>query len=240
MDNIQYKKYLLSDLSNLIIKYDKGITNKLRIEIVLLLMEQESQYILSIYLPEHDGPVDLPISYGNIKKKGDIVYLNDVLSGVQIVLKEDKPNTLSCCRGFYFLTGKEFVYKLSESIDKKYLSVDFEKGKSIRTKREHLYENEKSEEAVPLQLGVYGHQLILEMNFQYQQFFDTGFGFHCLISRGTWEKKGNALNLYDPDLKYSFLLLIRKDDLIRIRYQEEEGNYFLIRSRDQMFPFIMR
>ena len=86
MKSIQYKEYQLSDLSNLIIEYDRKIENRFRIEIVLLIMEQRKQYCLSIHLPEFNAPVDLPISYGDVRKKGDIVYLNDVLSGIQITL----------------------------------------------------------------------------------------------------------------------------------------------------------
>lgn len=144
MNNIQYKRYQLSDLSNLIIEYDRKVENKYKTEIVLLIMEQREQYCLSIYLPEFNAPVDLPISYGNIRRKGDIMYLNDVLSGLQI------------------------------------------------------------------------------------------------ISKGIWEKNGNTLKLYDPDLRYSFLLLIRNGDLIRIRYQEDTDLYYLFPNKDRMYPFIMR
>ena len=239
MESVQYKEYQLSDLTNLIIEYDRKIENKFRVEIVLLIMEQRKQYYLNIRLPEFDAPADLSISYGNVRKEGDIVYLNDVLSGIQIILKEKESN-FSCCTGFYFLMGKEFVYQTINFIDEEYLSFDIDEGKRRRVKREHLYEDEMSNEVVPFQLGMYGHQLTFEINFQYQQFFDTGYGFRCLISKGIWEKNGNTLKLYDPNLKYSFLLLVRNGDLIRIRYQEDTDLYYLFPNKDRMYPFIMR
>lgn len=240
MNNIQYKRYQLSDLSNLIIKYDRKIENRFRIEIVLLIMEQRKQYCLSIHLPEFNAPVDLPISYGDVRKKGNIVYLNDVLSGIQIILKEKDSNTFCCCTGFYFLIDKEFVYQSINFCDEEYLSFNFDEGKRRRVKRERLYEDRMSNEKVPFQLGIYGYQLTFEINFQYQQFFDTGCGFHLLISKGIWKKNGNTLKLYDPDLRYSFLLLIRNGDLIRIRYQEDTDLYYLFPNKDRMYPFIMR
>lgn len=157
MESVQYKEYQLSDLTNLIIEYDRKIENKFRVEIVLLIMEQRKQYCLNIRLPEFDAPADLPISYGNVRKEGDIVYLNDVLSGIQIILKEKESN-FSCCTGFYFLMGKEFVYQSINFIDEEYLSFDIDEGKCRRVKREHLYEDEMSNEVVPFQLGMYGHQ----------------------------------------------------------------------------------
>ncbi len=115
MESVQYKEYQLSDLSNLITEYDRKIEKKFRIEIVLLMMEQRGQYCLSIHLPELNAPVDLPISYGNVRKEGDIVYLNDVVSGLQIILKKKDSNTFSCCTGFYFLMGKRVCISIGKS-----------------------------------------------------------------------------------------------------------------------------
>lgn len=242
MGRILYKEYQLSDLSNLIIKSDDGGNEcNHRIEIVLLIMARRKQYCLSLYISDGYNPIsDIPISYGTIKQKDGIVYLNDALSGIQIILREKDSNTLSCCMGFYFLVGKEFVYQSTDFRDEEYFLFDCDEGMRKRVKREHLYEREKSEEPVPLQLGVYGHMLFLDMNFRYQQFFDTGCGFRCLISKGIWEKKGNTLKLYDPDLKYSFLLLVKNEDLVRVRYQEDVDLYFLLPTKDQMYPFLMR
>ena len=163
MESVQYKEYQLSDLSNLITEYDRKIEKKFRIEIVLLMMEQRGQFCLSIHLPELNAPVDLPISYGNVRKEGDIVYLNDVVSGLQIILKKKDSKTFSCCTGFYFLMGKKFVYQSVNIVDEEYLSFDVDEGKRRRVKREHLYEDEMSNEVVPFQLGMYGHQLTFDV-----------------------------------------------------------------------------
>ena len=59
--------------------------------------------------------------------------------------------------------GKEFVYQSVNLVDEEYLSFDIDEGKRRRGKREHLYEDEMSNEVVPFQLGMYGHQLTFDV-----------------------------------------------------------------------------
>ena len=145
MDDIKCKEYLLSDLSNLVIVYDIGETQTPLInKIVLSINKEENQYCLSMFLPEYNGPIDLPLSYGSLKKVGKLIYLKDTLSDAQIILKKKGPDSFYCCSGFYFLTGKDFIFKGNSPVEH-YCAIGYEDGIPIRAKRERLYENEKSD-----------------------------------------------------------------------------------------------
>ena len=85
---------------------------------------------------------------------------------------------------------------------------------------------------MPFKLGTYGHSLIIEVNNRYKLFEDADVDLRLLLSEGSWRKDGNELRLYDSSLDYSFLLLIRNDDLLKkIRYPDNN-----IINRIYLFP----
>lgn len=139
-----------------------------------------------------------------------------------------------------FFEKRLFRYKVNETVEREWFPVDFERGIQEREKREDIIKKEKSEDAISFQLGTYGHSLIMEVNNLYKLFMDTEIGIRLLLSAGLWTKDGNELRLYDSYLDYSFLLLIKYNDLLPIRYPDNDiDRTYLFPQKDQMYPFIM-
>ena len=95
---------------------------------------------------------------------------------------------------------------------------------------------------MPFKLGTYGHSLIIEVNNRYKLFEDADVDLRLLLSEGSWRKDGNELRLYDSSLDYSFLLLIRNDDLLKIRYPDNNiinGSIFSSKRSNVSFYYVV-
>lgn len=232
-------KYVLSDISGLKCFETNQLERKVNIESVLLLTKN-GNFCMSIDFPDHNPSIVNVFSYGSWVQEENTLFLTDIPSGFQIVLTKMDENSFVCEKGFYFFEKRLFRYKVNETIEREWFPVDFERGIQEREKREDIIKKEKSEDAISFQLGTYGHSLIMEVNNLYKLFMDTEIGIRLLLSAGLWTKDGNELRLYDSYLDYSFLLLIKYNDLLPIRYLDNDiDRTYLFPQKDQMYPFIM-
>lgn len=232
-------KYILCDISGLKYYDITQLENKINIEAVLLLTNN-GVFCLSIDFPDHNPPNVNVFSYGNFIQEGNKLFLNDIPSGFQIVLEKIDEYSFVCKKGFYFIEERLFGFKENQTIEPESFPVDIERGIQEREKRDNVIKNNKSTNAISFQLGTYGHELIIEVNNRYKLFMDSAIRIRVLLSTGLWTKKGNELRLYDSSLDYSFLLLIEYDNLLRIRYPENDlDRIYLFPQKDHMYPFIM-
>lgn len=237
--NILCDEYILSDISGL--KYinikQTDIMKDVNIRIVLLLINK-TYYSMRIDLVGYNPNIETLFSYGCFKQENNVIILNDVPSGFQMVLEKINESSFLCKKGFYFLINKIFQYKESYSIDE-----DFPIDRWIveHEKREDLFKKGRSNNPISFKLGTYGHSLIVEINNRYKLFEDADAELRLLLSEGSWMKEGNKLSLYDSSLDYSFLLLIRNDDLLKIRYPDNAliNGIYLFPQKNQMYPFTM-
>ncbi|MBB4622731.1 hypothetical protein GGQ57_002631 [Parabacteroides faecis] len=171
---------------------------------------------MRIDLLGYNPNIETLFSYGCFNQENNVVFLKDVPSGFQMVLEKIDELSFLCKKGFYFLENKIFQYKESSSIEE-YFPID--RWIVEHRKREDLFRKEKLNYPIPFKLGTYGHSLIIEVNNRYKLFEDADVDLRLLLSEGSWRKDGNELRLYDSSLDYSFLLLIRNDDLLKIVIQ---------------------
>lgn len=237
--NIIYDEYVLSDVSGLKYIYIKQNDRMIDVNIrIVLLLINKTYYSMRIDLLGYNPNIETLFSYGCFKQENNVVFLNDVPSGFQMVLEKIDKLSFLCKKGFYFLVNKIFQYKESDSIEE-----DFPIDRWIveHEKREELFKKEKSNNPISFKLGTYGHSLIVEVNNRYKLFEDADVDLRLLLSEGSWRKEGNKLSLYDSSLDYSFLLLIRNDDLLKNRYPDNGiiNGIYLFPQKNQMYPFTM-
>ena len=110
--NIIYDEYVLSDVSGL--RYINIMRNNrmtdVNIRIVLLLINK-TYYSMRIDLLGYNPNIETLFSYGYFNQENNVVFLNDVPSGFQMVLEKIDEFSFLCKKGFYFLENKIFQYK---------------------------------------------------------------------------------------------------------------------------------
>lgn len=237
--NIIYDEYVLSDVSGL--RYINITRNNRMIDVnirIVLLLINKTYYSMRIDLLGYNPNIETLFSYGCFNQENNVVFLKDVPSGFQMVLEKIDELSFLCKKGFYFLENKIFQYKESYSIEE---CFPIDRWIVEHRKREDLFRKEKSNYPMPFKLGTYGHSLIIEVNNRYKLFEDADVDLRLLLSEGSWRKDGNELRLYDSSLDYSFLLLIRNDDLLKNRYPDNNiiNGIYLFPQKDQMYPFTM-
>lgn len=221
------------------------------------LREKENVYITLNMMDEHFYCLNFDVavtndiirgtflSYGKIDVIGNKYYLTDISCGYQLILEKQGKDTFEVKQGFYFLMGKKFHYYRTYMDDSMLSLNDIEKERLEREKCESYYVESRTKDRVPLQLGTYWGECNLAVsimtNNRYKIFLEPSSKEYYLLSEGAWTKNGNELSMYDPNLDYSFLCLIREKNLIRVRFPTGTcPGVILFPQKDKMYPFIMR
>lgn len=183
------------------------------------------------------------VSYGQVRKQGNMYYLKDIPCNTEIVLEANNDKSQFVVRkGFSFMKNERFLYQGDIDDSCEYVvDLDVE----CRKKIERDLHNRKKESSypVPLRLGVYKNESItlsLNNDFLYQIHYHLG-EYSPIISEGKWSKEGNLLKLYDSFLDYSFTALIDSNKITVIDFPNDvyyNCNYSPVEG--EMLPFIIK
>ena len=150
------------------------------------------------------------LSYGKYKIEDRNVVLMDALHEYQMemTLADD---TLLLQKGFGFMEGKNYVFQGVSSRTDIPVATTLNKA-NIQEERDRY--NVQNKELHNLTYGRYKaikFQFFLDLDEN--KTYKYCFGYKgCPLSKGTWERNGNVLNLYDPSLDCTFYLLIEDDN----------------------------
>ena len=164
------------------------------------------------------------LSYGKYKIEDGRLVLMDALHDYQMemVLAD---NTLLLQKGFGFMEGKCFVlHGTSYRTNIPGINENINKANIQEERDQYIVQNKEMHN---LTYGKYK-----AMKFAFYLDVDENntycFGFSdCPLSKGTYKRNGNVLNLYDPSLDCTFYLLIGDDNrLISKSLPGSRGNVF--------------
>lgn len=172
---------------------------------------ENGEYCAEISSQETDDIVyTMAVSFGQFLVNDELIVMTDALHDfqMQFLIVGD---TLFVKKGFGFMKGKKLYCLGRTSMDDVHIK-DLNKD-SLRQERE-LYEVQHKE-LYELAFGKYKGMYWdcdLSINENHTYVFEFR---ECQISKGTWERKGNILNLHDPILDcHSYLLVGEKDSVI--------------------------
>lgn len=184
------------------------------------------------------------VSYGKVRKVGNIYYLKDIPCNAEIILEAsgNQPN-LIIKKGFSFMQNKSFIYK-GEIIDDVLESMLDIESEYMKKKERNLHNRKnKISSSLPLRLGVYKNKTItlnLNADFLYQIHYN-GEEHSYLISKGKWIKEGNLLKLYDAFGEYLFTALIDSNKITVFDFPNDVySNYDYLPVEEKMLPFMVK
>lgn len=206
------------------------------LEVYCELNLQRDKYFILFTIGTSELSSSFFVSYGFVRKVGNIYYLNDIPCSTEIVLEANHDRSeLVIKKGFSFMENQCFLFRGDIIDDELESFIDIEAECKMKKERDRLHWKKKSSCPVSLKLGVYKNESItlsLDNNFLYQIQYHLG-EYSPIISGGKWSKEGNVLKLYDSFLDYSFTALIGADEIIVIDFPNDVNsnyNYFLMDS----------
>ena len=196
-------------------------------------------YYIEVSSQETDDIVYVVVlSYGKYKIEDGRLVLMDALHDYQMemVLADD---TLVLQKGFGFMKGKCFVRPGTSYRTDIPGGIDENLNKAnIQEERDRYIVQNKE-----LHNLTYGRYKAMKFQFfldlDENKTYTYCFGYNgCPLSKGTWERNGNVLNLYDASLDCTFYLLIGDDNrLISKSLPGSNGNVFkMVRTSSSQQP----
>lgn len=172
----------------------------------------DNQYCIVFSVLTGDIVRNMFVSYGDVRKKGNLYHLKDIPTSAEIVLEKNKQSNFNIKKGFSFMQNESFIYdgKANSSIIS---MIDIDSA-VIKKKKDLLFiKSKESSNYTTVQPGKYKNGnicLFIEQNCTYKilYIFEE---YPCLVSKGKWSKDGNIMELYDPFLDYSLTAMIGVD-----------------------------
>ena len=195
-------------------------------------------YYIEVCSQETDDIVYVVVlSYGKYKMADGRVVLMDALHDYQMEMAL-ADETLLIQKGFGFMKGKRFVlYGTSYRTDIPGIDENINKANIQEERDRYIVQNKELHNLTCGRYKAIKFQFFLDLDEN--KTYTYCFGYKgCSLSKGTWERNGNVLNLYDPSLDCTLYLLIGDDNrLISKSLPGSNGNVFkMVRTPSSQQP----